>query len=193
MLPLYTTSSNHITFVHTCVQGRRRSTDDFEQAEAPEQAVAEHMTMRGAEVAMARQAGMMAAANAGAAGPSGPPGRQARTPLSNAAGRSNSLVASGTTGTPKSTKMKEIFSNNFTCPICCEWLLASHTLSCGHMFCGLCLATWLSQSQSCPSCRKPVAGLWHVHDWLAVLQPRLTDHWCFCFVMECCCLMTWDN
>jgi hypothetical protein len=60
--------------------------------------------------------------------------------------------------TPKSTKMTEILSAHLTCPICCEWLLACHTLSCGHMFCGLCLATWLTQKQSCPSCRKPIAG-----------------------------------
>lgn len=31
------------------------------------------------------------------------------------------------------------------------------TLS-GHMFCGLCLASWLPQKQSCPTCRKSIAG-----------------------------------
>lgn len=86
-----------------------------------------------------------------------PEHNQLRTPLGNAAGRENQGPPVATS-TPKSTKMKEILSNHLTCPICCEWLLACHTLSCGHMFCGLCLATWLSQSSSCPSCRKPVAG-----------------------------------
>jgi hypothetical protein len=74
----------------------------------------------------------------------------------------NGLLAGGHGGgsqmTPKSTKMTEILSAHLTCPICCEWLLACHTLSCGHMFCGLCLTTWLTQKQSCPSCRKPIAG-----------------------------------
>ncbi|KAL6765573.1 hypothetical protein V8C86DRAFT_2454588 [Haematococcus lacustris] len=71
----------------------------------------------------------------------------------------NGLPTVTSAATPKSTKMTELISNHLTCPICCEWLLACHTLSCGHMFCGLCLATWLVQKQSCPSCRKPIAGI----------------------------------
>jgi len=54
--------------------------------------------------------------------------------------------------------MAEILGNHLACPICHEWLLASHTLSCGHMFCGLCLASWLPHKQSCPTCRKAIAG-----------------------------------
>lgn len=57
-----------------------------------------------------------------------------------------------------SKKMNDILSQHLTCPMCYDWLLASHTLSCGHMFCGLCLATWLAQKQSCPTCRNPIVG-----------------------------------
>lgn len=56
--------------------------------------------------------------------------------------------------TPRSSRVIEVMSSHLSCPVCCDWLVASHTLSCGHMFCGLCLATWLSQNHSCPSCRK---------------------------------------
>lgn len=55
-------------------------------------------------------------------------------------------------------KMRDILANHLSCAICQDWLVACHALSCGHMFCGLCLATWLSRSQSCPHCRKPVSG-----------------------------------
>ncbi|KAF5832096.1 hypothetical protein DUNSADRAFT_12145 [Dunaliella salina] len=58
-----------------------------------------------------------------------------------------------------STSVAELLGNHLACPICHEWLLASHTLSCGHMFCGLCLASWLPQKQSCPTCRKAIAGI----------------------------------
>uniref|UniRef100_A0A7S3R9B9 E3 ubiquitin-protein ligase CHFR n=1 Tax=Dunaliella tertiolecta TaxID=3047 RepID=A0A7S3R9B9_DUNTE len=58
-----------------------------------------------------------------------------------------------------STGVAELLGNHLACPICHEWLLASHTLSCGHMFCGLCLASWLPQKQSCPTCRKAIAGI----------------------------------
>lgn len=37
--------------------------------------------------------------------------------------------------------------------------MACHSLSCGHLYCGPCLATWLNQNQSCPTCRKPIAGV----------------------------------
>ena len=73
------------------------------------------------------------------------------------AGKENTHSQAGA-GTPTKGKMAEILHNHLTCPICQEWLLACHTLSCGHMFCGPCLATWLMQKQTCPSCRKPVAG-----------------------------------
>jgi hypothetical protein len=52
----------------------------------------------------------------------------------------------------------DAMGSHLCCPVCCDWLLAAHTLSCGHMFCGLCLASWLAQSHSCPSCRKPIAS-----------------------------------
>lgn len=87
------------------------------------------------------------------------------------------LPAAGVS-TPTSSKMAEILSNHLMCPICQDWLLACHTLSCGHMFCGLCLATWLSQNQSCPSCRKPVAGM-PDQKMLSLCQMLcLCKHWC---------------
>ncbi|PNH08910.1 E3 ubiquitin-protein ligase [Tetrabaena socialis] len=52
-----------------------------------------------------------------------------------------------------------LLSNHLTCAICHDWLAGAHALSCGHMFCGVCLASWLTQKQSCPECRKPTAGL----------------------------------
>lgn len=78
-------------------------------------------------------------------------------------------------GTPK---VKEVLSNHLTCPICCEWLIASHTLMCGHMFCGLCLATWLSHKHSCPTCRKPVVGGWHLEVCVMLF--------CCVFACKCC-------
>lgn len=58
-----------------------------------------------------------------------------------------------------SNVMTSILATHLSCPICHDWLVACHTLTCGHMFCGLCLATWLNQNQTCPSCRKSVAGV----------------------------------
>lgn len=55
-------------------------------------------------------------------------------------------------------KATETVHNHLTCPICCDTLLATHILHCGHMFCGTCLATWMTQNQSCPSCRKVISG-----------------------------------
>ena len=49
-------------------------------------------------------------------------------------------------------------ANHLTCAICHDWLAGAHALTCGHMFCGICLAGWLAQKQSCPECRKPSAG-----------------------------------
>lgn len=61
-------------------------------------------------------------------------------------------------GSP-STVMKDILATHLSCPICQDWVVAAHALTCGHMFCGLCLVTWLNQNQSCPSCRKLVTGV----------------------------------
>ncbi|GLC45088.1 hypothetical protein PLESTM_001685300 [Pleodorina starrii] len=52
-----------------------------------------------------------------------------------------------------------LLSNHLTCSICHDWLAGAHALTCGHMFCGICLASWLTQKQSCPECRKPTAGV----------------------------------
>lgn len=51
-----------------------------------------------------------------------------------------------------------LLSNHLTCAICHDWLAGTHALSCGHMFCGVCLASWLTHKHSCPECRKPTAG-----------------------------------
>eukprot|EP00798_Chlamydomonas_sp_ICE-L_P019981 gene19981-26692_t len=55
--------------------------------------------------------------------------------------------------------LEDILQNHFTCPICQEWVMACHALSCGHMFCGSCIAEWLKRKQACPTCRKPAAGV----------------------------------
>ncbi|GIL47153.1 hypothetical protein Vafri_4042 [Volvox africanus] len=52
-----------------------------------------------------------------------------------------------------------LLANHLTCSICHDWLAGAHALTCGHMFCGICLASWLTQKQSCPECRKPTAGV----------------------------------
>ena len=40
-----------------------------------------------------------------------------------------------------------------------DWLVGAHRLQdCGHVFCACCLAPWLEQRASCPTCRAaPVA------------------------------------
>ncbi len=65
--------------------------------------------------------------------------------------------------TPRSShqrqaQLAERVHTHLTCPVCCDLLISTHMLHCGHMFCGLCLATWMTQNQSCPSCRKPITG-----------------------------------
>ena len=105
----------------------------------------------------APQANLPDADPPGVSGKGNRPTRRA-TAAARAAGKENSPATIKPAHLPNDTKMTEILHNHLTCPICQEWLLACHTLSCGHMFCGLCLATWLSQKPSCPSCRKAVAG-----------------------------------
>lgn len=87
-----------------------------------------------------------------------------RSPLSghqiSSAAEAAAPALSPTVAVEVSNQLSEILSNHMTCPVCHDWLLASHTLSCGHMFCGLCLATWLSHKHSCPSCRDVIAGGW---------------------------------
>ncbi|KAG2482365.1 hypothetical protein HYH03_018715 [Edaphochlamys debaryana] len=63
------------------------------------------------------------------------------------------------TGVTTAKDVAQLLSNHLTCSICHDWLAGAHTLSCGHMFCGICLASWLSQKQTCPECRKPNASV----------------------------------
>ena len=62
-------------------------------------------------------------------------------------------------GSSPGAKMKEILATHLSCAICQDWLVACHALTCGHMFCGLCLTTWLNRNQTCPHCRLAVAGV----------------------------------
>lgn len=45
-----------------------------------------------------------------------------------------------------------------SCPICYHILRDPETTSCNHTFCKECLQTWLSESNTCPTCRR-VIGL----------------------------------
>mmetsp|Transcript_32844 Transcript_32844/g.59511 ORF Transcript_32844/g.59511 Transcript_32844/m.59511 type:complete len:303 (-) Transcript_32844:669-1577(-) len=56
-------------------------------------------------------------------------------------------------------EVAEVLFNNLMCSICHGWLAASHTMTCGHMFCGSCLSSWLERQRSCPECRKPFSGM----------------------------------
>lgn len=75
--------------------------------------------------------------------------------VSTSSGDKESKKAKTTVSAKDITSM---LANHLTCAICHEWLAGAHALSCGHMFCGICLANWLAQKQSCPECRKPTAG-----------------------------------
>lgn len=72
-----------------------------------------------------------------------------------------------------SKKVRKISTSCVTCVICKELLVATHTLGCGHMFCGPCLAQWLEvqQQPSCPTCRATVTGRCH---------GGVTTRWCPC-------------
>jgi hypothetical protein len=84
-----------------------------------------------------------------------------------------------------------LLANHLTCSICHDWLAGAHALTCGHMFCGICLASWLTQKQSCPECRKPTTGRSvRSHDLLSespfikdlqasiILMQTMTSHCC---------------
>ena len=53
----------------------------------------------------------------------------------------------------------DVMLSQFTCAICQDWMLGCHAMSCGHMFCGHCLAKWLDLRQACPTCRKPISSV----------------------------------
>lgn len=61
---------------------------------------------------------------------------------------------------PSGKEIASMLSNHLMCSICQEWLAAAHAVSCGHMFCGVCLNSWIvsAAKQTCPECRKPIAG-----------------------------------
>ena len=42
-----------------------------------------------------------------------------------------------------------------SCSICFLVRAAPHSVSCGHLFCGQCITTWLRKSPHCPLCRAP--------------------------------------
>lgn len=59
---------------------------------------------------------------------------------------------------PKEVKVIESES----CPVCMEDFdgktkIDKATLKCGHQICSGCLATWMRENHTCPSCREPIA------------------------------------
>lgn len=81
---------------------------------------------------------------------------------------------------PSGKDVASMLSNHLMCSICHEWLAAAHAVSCGHMFCGVCLANWMQQKQTCPECRKPIAGEWAVPSQARVSNSPLqssTSYW----------------
>ncbi|GAX78199.1 hypothetical protein CEUSTIGMA_g5641.t1 [Chlamydomonas eustigma] len=79
--------------------------------------------------------------------------------LQRIASRSSPYSRPSTAGASPCTKLKEVLSSHLSCAICQDWLVACHALSCGHMYCGMCLSTWLARKRSCPTCRRAVAGV----------------------------------
>jgi hypothetical protein len=103
-----------------------------------------------------------------------------------------------------SKKVRKISTSCVTCVICKELLVATHTLGCGHMFCGPCLAQWLEvqQQPSCPTCRAAVTGRCecivgvckckapHVqHRYLKQVTPVYQHRVCICCVYKGQCYL----
>jgi hypothetical protein len=59
----------------------------------------------------------------------------------------------------RETFMEDI-GRHMECSICSDLLAGALVLSCGHMFCGVCLAEWLKTGAAqCPDCRRPLLGV----------------------------------
>ena len=54
--------------------------------------------------------------------------------------------------------MSGLLTEELSCSICQEIMVACHNLPCGHTFCGSCLVSWLEQKTECPDCRAEAAA-----------------------------------
>lgn len=59
------------------------------------------------------------------------------------------------------TQMETLADSPMTCAVCQDVIVGAHVLTCGHMFCGMCLDSWIkkkapSKDVTCPECRQPV-------------------------------------
>jgi hypothetical protein len=56
-------------------------------------------------------------------------------------------------GPPLPPELAQRFIGSFECSICTGTLLNPFSMSCGHTFCGDCLANWYASRKTCPLCR----------------------------------------
>ena len=48
---------------------------------------------------------------------------------------------------------------DFRCSICLDYMVEPMTAPCGHTYCECCIAKWLHEQKSCPTCRAPVRNI----------------------------------
>ena len=49
------------------------------------------------------------------------------------------------------------YTGDLECSICQDLMASTHSLRCGHTFCGLCILQWLKQGKgTCPECRATI-------------------------------------
>ena len=97
------------------------------------------------------------AATAAAPPPPPPAAAAAAAPAPVAAASASATAAAGGV-TGGAADVRALCEDSLSCPVCRDLLLASHTLKCGHIYCGLCLAQWLAKNPVCPICREDVRG-----------------------------------
>ena len=62
---------------------------------------------------------------------------------------------------------QELMSQNnkeleeLNCVICTQIIIQPSVTSCGHIYCQICIATWLKDHMKCPTCRSKVAHVYH--------------------------------
>ena len=77
-------------------------------------------------------------------------------------------------------KVVSSMKEEFTCVICQELFICTHTLSCSHSFCEWCIKNWLKTSQRvCPICRvkvssEPIKSI-VVDNAISMLEAKLSD------------------
>ena len=58
----------------------------------------------------------------------------------------------------KLEEKQQIFEQETECIICCDLLVSSRTLQCGHVCCHQCLEDWMKEQKQCPICRTPITS-----------------------------------